>query len=206
MLRLQRRKQAMKYFFFNLMPRFNPDFCFLHDKPDELGLHSSRLSRGEPLAQDYPEDVRLMMSDDESGLELPDLVGNTFNVLICSAYLKKVLEKEARGPVEFLKVSIYNHRKRCASRDYFFVNPLGVVDCLDLKASKIEYHNGKVVEVEKAVFDPDKLHDAPALFRVREDPTYYVVSQDLVRTMAAMKPQPSNIRVIEIEMSGGKPK
>lgn len=196
----------MTYFLLNLMPRFNPEFCFLHDEPEELGLYSSRLLKGEPLARNYPADVRLMMSDRESGIELPDLVGNTCSLLICSGRLKQVLEAHALGPVEFLKVAIYNHRKRCASSDYYFVNPLGAVDCLDPKASEVEYHEGNVVGVDKAVFDPNKLNGAPGLFRIKEDPTMYVVNGDVVQSMAAMKPQPSNIRVFGIEMSGEKKK
>jgi hypothetical protein len=41
---------------------------------------------------------------------------------------------------------------------------------------------------------------------MREDPARYVLSGDVVRALAAMKPQPSNIRVFGIEMSGGKTK
>jgi hypothetical protein len=191
----------MKYFSINLMPRTDPEFCFLDDAPPALGLRASRLLLGKPLLLDYPEDVRLFMSEDEPGIEVPDFVGNTLNYFICSQRMKEVLEAQQRDQVEYLPVSIYNHRRRLAAANYFVVNPLGGVDCLDLDASEIEYHEGKVVGVDKYVLDASKLQAGPSLFRVREEPTMYVLNERIVRALIAMAPRPSNVLLIKLEVT-----
>ena len=43
------------------------------------------------------------------------------------------------GNVEYLPVQILNHKKKVASKDYFLMNPLSVVDCIDVEASEVEW-------------------------------------------------------------------
>jgi hypothetical protein len=43
------------------------------------------------------------------------------------------------GNVEYLPVQILNHKKKLASKDYFILNPLSVVDCVDIEASEVEW-------------------------------------------------------------------
>lgn len=169
------------------------DYCMFDKYCPEMKETYWRLSDGEPYGDDYPKNAFVEMSEKFRGIELTDFIHNTRGVLLVSRKVKESIEKLQKAPTEYLPVAIKNHKKRIASADYFFINPLGTVDCLNLKKSKIEWHKKKdVVSIEKAVIDPKKLKDAPALFRVKEWPSKYVVDDRLIDVWLSMKPRPTN--------------
>ena len=71
---------------------------------------------------------------------------------------------------------------RVRSRDYFFVNPLGGFDAVNVKASDIKYHrSGAIVGIRKLVLDAEKSSAAPALFRLQQNLQLYIVNESLAR-------------------------
>ena len=54
-----------------------------------------------------------------------------------------------------------------------------------------------MVDVHRFVLDPSKLEDEPILFRIKEEPTEYVISEALLRILRDEKF--TNIFVEEIE-------
>jgi hypothetical protein len=192
----------VKYFRLNLMPRLNPDYCFLRDYPKALGLDTYKFGKGEEFGSDYPPDTRVDMSEREPGMKLPSLIGNTCNMLIVHREVKDVIAEVNEGPTEYLPLRIYNHKKRLASDEYFIVNPLGAQDCLDLSASKIEYMGKKIVAVKSIVLDRKKLEKAPDLFRVREDTTVYVASQRLLKRIMMGERTMTNITADVLPVAG----
>lgn len=191
----------MDFYLLNLMPDEHPEYCFLRDYPEGLGLKTWKLHDGVALGADYPKGARVYMSDDERGMALPDFVGNTCSMLIVSRRVQESLHRLNSGPTEYLPLAIYNHKKRLASADYFVVNPLGTYDCLDLARSDITYHEGQVVKVNEPVLDARKLAAVPELFRLREAPNAYVVSHRVVEDWIAMDPRPTNVFLIDLEQS-----
>lgn len=190
-----------KFFKLNLMPDANPSYCFLEPEPKEVGLATHRLSRGIAIAEEFPPTAYMRMDPDESGIELPDLVGNSGSLLVVSSKIKAVIEEVNRGPTEYLRIAIRNHKGRVASADYFIVNPLGSWDCLDIAASRIEFHEGKVVGIDAIVLDAAKVAKAPDLFRIPEHLGSYVVSERLVRALVRLDPRPTNVFLIELAQS-----
>lgn len=193
----------MNYFQINLMPRKNSEYCFLRSYPEGLDIHTYKLGKGERLGAEYPADARIYMDPRERGIELPSLIGNTCCMLIVDRPMKEVLERLNKAPVQYLPVRIYNHKKRLASADHFIVNPIGTYDCLDTEQSGIEYEDGEVVNVdeEALVLDREKMKEAPALFRVREDPGIYVVNEDVVDAWIALDPRPTNVNIWELDFA-----
>jgi len=191
----------MDYFLINLRPNENPDYCFLDDYPEGLGLKTWKLHKGVEIGADYPKGARVYMSDDEPGIQLPDLIGNTCSMLLVSRKFQESIRQVNQGPTEYLPVAIYNHKKRLASADYFIINPLGTYDCLDVEKSDIDYHEGQIVAVNEHVLDPRKLSSVPDLFRIREEPGAYVVSERLLEVWLDMDPRPSNVLLIDLEQS-----
>ncbi|MFY0562402.1 imm11 family protein [Archangium lansingense] len=81
---------------------------------------------------------------------------------------------------------MYDHRERLYSRDYFIINPIGALDCLDEKASGVKYgEEGSVVDIAEFVLDPAKVQNAPALFRIDKKPSKYVVDERFVQAVEA---------------------
>lgn len=190
---------SRKYFQWNLIPRDNPDYCVVHERPDGMGAEDYRLGQGEPTTGVYPEDARIYMSDEESGIELPSFIGNTSSMLLTDHALKDAIAAVcgAKG-FEYLPVSIYNHKKRCASDDYFIVNPLGSFDCLDQAKSVVKYLDGQVVNVKKIVIDAKKSEKLPPLFRLQQRPQVYIATDALVRKLVNTSPRPTNVFFTEL--------
>ncbi len=190
----------MNYYFIDQYERQNDDYCFISDPPQEISLLSSYIMDGTPAITKYPTVVQALMSDERGGRMLTDFIGNGELCLIVSLAAKTVMEQINRGPVEYLPLSILNHKGRLASADYFYVNPLGAYDCLDYAHSEIEYFEDtqKVVDVDRYVLCPKKLEQVPDLFRIKEEPTgCYVISQTLLDALQAA--QLTNLVVVPIE-------
>jgi len=182
--------------FFNIDTLGNLDdrsLCILDAVPEGIGAKYSRLARGRTIAADFPANASIRMTPDRTGIKLASLIGNTNSFLIVHRDVKDVIaaEHQRRGdrwPIEYLPFTLVNHKGRPHSADYVLVNPIGVVDCADLAASQIELFEGdrdKVVSIERLVLDPEKLQDAPPLFRIRETPGQYTVDEALAAALQA---------------------
>ncbi|OVE77373.1 hypothetical protein BVX98_02965, partial [bacterium F11] len=71
---------------------------------------------------------------------------------------------------------------RFLSKDYWIINPIGSLNCVNRKASDIIYDDedpSRVVAVHKFVLDPEKLKSEPPLFRVPEDLSRFFISARL---------------------------
>ena len=181
--------------------RADDEVCFFTHAP--VGLESTcfRLAKGIPYEEPFPESVHLVMQDDEPGMLVPDVVGNTRGLLIVSEPLRQVIESHQRARTEYFRVAIVDHKGRTASNAHYIVNPIGSYDCADLEASTIEWFEGDVVDVDELVLDARKLAAAPALLRPREEPRTYLVRRDLARALQAAGPR--NLHLTELGILHG---
>lgn len=173
----------------------NSRYCVITELPTGTALDqvdAAKPSSGEPAADVYPKDATVTMSHKLGGMVLPDIISNTWDLLIVHERVKKVIEEINQGPTEYLPLTICNHKNRVSSQDYFIVNPLGTYDAIDQSASKIEWCEGEVVVVEKYVLDPKKMEDVPDLFRPNEMPEDYFISARIGRRLRDLDPPASN--------------
>jgi hypothetical protein len=191
----------MDYYEIDTMPSVDRDFCFLDKEPKGTNMFTHRMAMGYAMGDKYPADAKLYMDDRNLGIKFPSLIGNTNSFLIVIRGLKEILEKTGVA-MECLPFTLYDHKKREASRDYFIINPIGTFDCMHLGKSKIEYskeHPGEIVGVDHVVLDPEKLRSAPNFFRIKEIPTSYVIS---ARTAAEIqKLKPTNVYLNKLDVA-----
>lgn len=126
------------------------------------------ISRGISRLDGFPDDVACKMSDDfPNHVKLADsLYGATFNVI--SNQVREFMVQSIDDPVEFLPVSIINHKGRVASNDYFILHPTSIVDCIDTDASGVEWNdiNPKLIDVcNSLVLDTEKIPESANIFR-----------------------------------------
>jgi len=199
--------RAMKIFMIRTLGDFrNTDLCVVNEAPRGIGVKYSRLALGRSIAADFPTDATVHMSADQPGLKLSSLLGNTKRFLIVNRDVKEIVAAEhvRRGdlwPIEYLPFTLINQKGRTHSTDYFFINPLGTVDCVNHKASDIVYFEGDltmVLEIKRMVLDPDKLKGAPPLFRLPQAEDRYFVDEDLKRALDERKL--TNLYLDEIEV------
>jgi hypothetical protein len=145
------------------------------------------MAKGARIAQKWPmEPPAVYPIDDCLGTKLPALIGTTLGYLILNSDLRKIVQdKCATCDIEYLPINLLNRKGRLQSQDYCLVNPIGTVDCLDHERSKIAYTDkGEVIEVDVFVLDPRCLKGVPALFRIKEDPSKYVLTEPLASAFA----------------------
>lgn len=196
----------MRYFIIETMgDDQDTSLAFIDSPPENLGLHGYCLARGERMGERYPADAKVYLQRKSPGIKLASLIGNTQSFLIVSAEMKGViLEHCADSDLEILPFTLFNHKKRVHSTDYWIVNPIGYVDCVNRGASDIRYLStdpNKIVAVRKFVLDPKRLENAPDLFRVPEDREKYFISARLGK--AFQEKEFTNIILTELDQVEG---
>ena len=164
--------------------------CFLEGTPQGSGAHYVRLARGYPAAEFVPQRLTMQLQEQNEGLGLPSLVGNTNSFLIVAAAMHAVIAEhlaESEAELETFPFTILDHKGRVHSDDYALLNPLGTHDVVHDEASDIEYFNGqrdKVVAIRRIVLDRRKLEDVPPLFRLDIRRTEYIIAEPLTEAFA----------------------
>lgn len=194
----------MKYYFIDTLGRGDPKNYFVDGRPSEVGLGSWRMARGAKAADLWPADPAILRpSDRTAAIKLPPVIPTTLSYLIASSAVRKQIEAHCPGAeIEYLPVVLMSKKKREQSRDYCMINPLGTIDCLDLQRSVIAYSPtipGAVLSVDTFVIDPRKVEGAPALFRIKEAPEAYVISEPLAQALRA--PEFAQVRLTDIEVT-----
>jgi Immunity protein family (Imm11) len=131
----------------------------------------------------YPEDAKVYLRPERRGIKLSGILGNLNGYFIGSSKVKELIAAHCPDRnVEFLPFTLYNQKRRIHSTDYWFINPIGGLDCLNEPACGIKYDaDGVVVTMERTVLGSDKLANAPDLFRILKAPTEYVLSRRLTQ-------------------------
>lgn len=165
----------------------DPERLILDAPPQDIGVEYWRLCKGQPCTPLMPEPVHMLMSKNQNGLRLTPVLSNTQSFLLVHRDVKMVIEAHYVGDIEFFPFDVIDPRGRIYARDYFIVNPIGVVDGLDHELSEIEYfkQTEKVISIDRLVLDADKLHNVPCLFRLKEEPDEYLISDVLAQAFDA---------------------
>ena len=141
-------------------------------------------------AATWPKNVTLTMDP-----EYPDdtlLVDNLINtdmLIVASGQLKEFLQTQALPMVEYLPVTILDHKGRAASSDYFIIHPIHPVDCLKLDEFDITWDvlNENCIDtiarlmIDESRIDPDRL-----MFRVKFLEGVILFRRDLAGAIDAM--------------------
>lgn len=173
------------FFLLSTYGEANPDYCRLDERPEGADVEFEAVATGKRATSYYPRPARVFMSELFPGIQLTSLLGNIHSYLIVCSALKEVIAKHCQNiQVEYLDFELYDHRRRLYSQDYFFVNPLGTLDCLAHSACDATYRpDGTISLFRRLALDPVKVRQAPALFRIRETSLEYVVNTALARAM-----------------------
>lgn len=196
----------MRFFMLSTLGDADDDsLCFLDNFVEGIEPLSWRAGEGARFGKDFPKDAKLFMNKENPGIKLSPLLGTSRNMLLGSREFKEAIEKHCKNEIEYLPFTLYDHRKRVHSRDYFIINPIGTFDCLDFKESVIKWDDEdpkEIIRIKKHVLDRKKMEAAPQLFRVDRDPSVYVVGLEVAREFKAH--DFSNIFWAELPLNKGR--
>ena len=171
----------MNYLIWSHSP--DPALCSL--SPPERLEEAYELNYGVRRAHNFPPDVMFRMDPEyKKAIKLADAVDNASFLIVASRRLKDFLESENVPDTEYLKVSIFNHKNRLASDDYYIVHQVGAQDCIDLKQSIVTWNlinPDQISSIKKLVLDESKVKPIATLFRVKSLPSIIFIRRDLAK-------------------------
>ena len=159
--------------------------CGLFKLPEDTEKFSYPVF-GKAFGDKLPEKLVFYMAPEFPGINIPDLVWNAFEYFIVSDKLKKILEVYLeKQQVEYIPCRIINHKGRVGADNYFVINIIGSVDCVDLKNTVASpgMRKGYISDIEKLNLFLDKIPRGMDIFRIKECPSIIIVSETLKKTL-----------------------
>ena len=163
-------------------------FCSLQkieNLPDSL-----RLTKGQEL-EPWPENVKLHMDPNfPKALQVPDCVKNLQNAIVVSKRLKEFIEAAKPVHVEYLPISIIDHKGKVASAKHFIVNPYKLQDCIDQGASTIRWNpmdKDLISACTKMVIDEKRIEQNARVFRLQHYRKKVLFARDLAEGIEKAK-------------------
>jgi hypothetical protein len=147
------------------------------------------LMYGRPRAKGWPSDASFSMrADRKDNTILTDTLSNTDSLIIASEKLVALLRGRNVASMEYLPLTIFDHKKKPVKTQYYILNPVSLVDCVDVKAS-----GGKASpldpdalgSIERLVLDERRVPADRQIFRTKSYPQEYVVRKELAEAMDA---------------------
>lgn len=127
------------------------------------------LTSGAPLASRFPSDVTYRMHPDfPYDIGLDDNVINSDRLIVASPRLRRFLEERKVPCVEYLPLTILDHRGRVATCDHVIVNLLEPIDCLDRTASGATFsliNPANISDVDRIVLNTAPIDPKREIFR-----------------------------------------
>jgi hypothetical protein len=155
------------------------ELCLLEGAPEGTEERSYCMTLGEPATPWWPGTPTISLREENPGMKLSSLLGNTDRFLLCSTELKDHLARACEGlEIEYLPFVLLDHRGRVHSRDHWFVNPIGAYTIL------VEGNDNPDRE-RLWLVDPAKVAAVPPLFRLDVDHTVVLVRGDLAESLMA---------------------
>ncbi len=147
------------------------------------------MREGQPVLGKLAGPVEVRMSDDfPDDLVVSDNM-ETSGYIVVSQRLKAHLEAHiGAARLEFLPTTVLNHKGRVAPGEYFVVHPLDIVDCIDLKASKVKWsplNKARIASCKGLVLTPEALPADMPVFRPRHWSVLLMVSGALAASLEA---------------------
>jgi hypothetical protein len=129
----------------------------------------AQLRYGLSRAAGFPDSASFRMDADfPNDTLLTDCLKNSSGELVVSESVVAYLRKAKVDHVEFLPVTVLDHRGRPVDERYTIVHPISPVECLNLEASQPQWNRiipGQIRRVEKFVIDPARVDPQRILFR-----------------------------------------
>lgn len=147
------------------------------------------LQRGVSRAKGFPDDATFRMNRRyPKRVQVADCMVNFEKVTVASKRVCDLLASKGAENVEYLPVTILNHKGRVASSDHVIVNPLKVVDCIDRSRSNLSWNeidSDYIDFLEALVLDPRVLDPGDVLFRAKHLAAVVFLRKDVAEELDA---------------------
>lgn len=157
-------------------------FCPL-DGPENIDL-SARIA-----LQPWPSNVAFRMNPNfPKMVRIADWAKTMRGVIVASPKLKALIEAERPADVEYLPITIFDHKGRMATSEHFVINPYHLRDAIDKDASKLRWNAidpEKISGVGEMIIKESLIpHDAK-IFRLKHFSNAVMLTRELAGSIEA---------------------
>lgn len=148
------------------------------------------LKIGKRLQDVWPEDMTFSMNPERpKDKALTDYIPNLEGLLVASPKLIAFLRGQSLPDLEFLPITILDHKGRVAAKDYAVVSCCRVVDCVDQQASDFRWDGLQEpsMVMKKLAVKADSLGDDDRLIRPKFVPGRVLYRADLREALKAQQ-------------------
>lgn len=177
----------MKYWVF--LSKKQEGGAYLSAIPED-GPKAYKYDEATPLKDGYPKQedaVMCMSSMHPDDLDLVDVQACLDSVLVINTKVKKILDDAGIVDVEYLPITIWDHQKKPASSDYMIMNPLNVIDMIDMENSDYERNSffpDQITTIDDLVIDHKNIpKDNDKLFRAKTMMDTIFVNDDIYKAL-----------------------
>jgi hypothetical protein len=146
-------------------------------------IKNYRYAEGEPLTKEFPKKATVSFSKKwPDRRKLYDFLDNTCDLLIVSSRVRGLLEQLEAKALEFLPLTVLDHKDKPVAEPYFILNPLGGQDIIDMEKSKVVMNTlnpGQIAHINKLVPQPEKVEPGAKLFRASRALRVFFVDADV---------------------------
>ncbi len=163
------------------------DAAFLSALPPN-GPKSYKFQDGVSLINAFPPVGEAQMCFDDAypdSTKLYDFVDNLSSVFIVSHKVKRIIEELDIESVEFLQLTLFDHKMNPANKEYYIMNLVGGIDCIDMDKSEYKMNRlvkGRIKFLDKLVLDESKIPTEAKIFRLSAKPNEYIIHDDVRKT------------------------
>ena len=163
--------------FFYLNYHIKPNDVFITDingMPSEWGDYYE----GQPVARAKKPPLFIY---DKGKMVKQDWLQGIQSIPVISSRLKALFETEEGVEAEYHPVTLRCEETRMEDKDYFFMNVLGNIKCINPSASEVSYFtpdSDVITDIDKLVLDTTRIGKR-TLFRVDEFPTLLLFGESL---------------------------
>src|SRR5262245_53011782 len=145
-----------------------------------------KLMKGESVAKEWPDVSMRMDPDFKKKIKLSDNLLNPVNIIVASKKLCDFFRSQRVPNIEYLPVTIYDHKKKVASKEYSIANLVTTQDCIDTKKSEVTWNKidpHYISSMKQLVFNEKKIAEDAVLFRAEHLKTLIFVRTDLAQAV-----------------------
>ena len=178
------RKLKKKYY--SLMLDAYPPKNFTFIEEFELNnFDSFSIITGKDIV-DEVEFSKIKLFVDIKRPDFPDYLGNSLSFPIISRKLLDLIESDIKNDCQIIEAPLYFKESGKKINDYYVLNILSLIDCLDEKKSELlDFMNKKIVQ--ELYVSPEKIPQNKNIFRVKYYTDDIVVSEKLFNKIIESK-------------------
>lgn len=157
----------------------------------KVGPKAYKYFKGISLLDECPSQDEMTMNYDDDypeGIKLYDILSNIRDLIVANSKVKECLDGLGVANVEYIPISLLNHKKELVSQDYFILNPLCCENIIDMDKSEYRMDpldEGQIASIDNMVVDFEQVAESAKFFRASKKKDSFFITDDVKQAFEA---------------------